>query len=130
MPHMAMFHETDPAQEIWSGVGDLSGISVFNNKLILATYMRPEKSKGGLIMTDMARSEDRWQSKIGLLIKMGPQAFIDDTGRWFSGVKFELGDWLVYRPADGWNMEINGKPCRVFDDINIVGRVEHPDLVY
>lgn len=127
----ALLHEIDPAQKIWAELGkSLEGITLFHNKLILATYQRPEKTAGGFIQSAKSLAEDKYQSKIGLLIKAGDGAFKDPAGKWFSGLTFELGDWLLFRPAEGWAMGINNVQCRMFDDVNIVGRVAHPDLVY
>jgi co-chaperonin GroES (HSP10) len=110
-------------------LGDLSEIELFHNQVLLAVYIRPQKTKSGLYLTDKHTDEDRFQSKVGLLVKSGPQAFEQD-GNWFSGVDFKDHDWLVFRPSDGWSITVNGVLCRIFDDINIRGRVPHPDAVW
>ena len=129
MPHMMMMHEKDPAEEIMEQLGDLSGIELFHNQVLLAVYIRPTKTKKGLILTDSHVDEDRYQSKVGLLVKRGSSAFEQD-GNWFSGLTFQEGDWLIFRPSDGWSITVNNVLCRIFDDINIKGRVDHPDAVY
>lgn len=129
MPHMLMAHDTDPKDQILEAIGDLSQIELFHNQVLLAVYIRPEKTKSGLILTDSHRDEDRYQSKVGLLVKQGPMAFEQD-GNWFSGMSFNEHDWLVFRPSDGWSITVNGVLCRIFDDVNIKGRVPHPDAVW
>lgn len=129
MPHMPMFHEKDPKELILGELGDISNVELFHNQVLLAVYIRPTKTKAGLILTDQHVDEDRYQSKIGLLVKRGPSAFEQD-GNWFSGLTFNDHDWLLFRPSDGWSVTINGVLCRIFDDINIKGRVSHPDAVY
>lgn len=129
MPHMLMDHDGDPKLPILDALGDLSDFELFHNQVLLAVYLRPTKTKSGLILTDSHVDEDRYQSKVGLLVKKGPQAFIED-GNWFSGVEFKDNDWLVFRPSDGWAITVNGVLCRVFDDISIKGRVPHPDAVW
>ncbi len=129
MPHMIMSHEDDPKNKILEDLGDLSEIELFHNQVLLAVYLRPQKTKSGLYLTDKHVDEDRFQSKVGLLVKSGPQAFEQD-GNWFSGVNFNDHDWLVFRPSDGWSITVNGVLCRIFDDINIRGRVPHPDAVW
>lgn len=129
MPHMLMAHDTDPKDQILEAIGDLSQIELFHNQVLLAVYIRPEKTKSGLILTDNHRDEDRYQSKVGLLVKQGPMAFEQD-GNWFSGMSFNEHDWLVFRPSDGWSITVNGVLCRIFDDVNIKGRVPHPDAVW
>lgn len=130
MPHMPMDHEVDPKSKILEALGDLSGIELFHNQVLLAVYLRPQKTKSGLYLTDAHTDEDRYQSKVGLLVKRGPQAFVDDDGKWFSGLSFEDYEWLMFRPSDGWSVTVNGVLCRIFDDVSIKGRVSQPDEVY
>lgn len=129
MPHMIMDHGSDPKEKILQEIGDVSNVEVFHNQVLLAVYVRPQKTKSGLYLTDSHREEDRFQSKVGLLIKKGPQAFVDD-GQWFTGLTFNTHDWLVFRPSEGWSITVNGVLCRMFEDISIKGRVNHPDAVW
>jgi hypothetical protein len=57
-------------------------------------------------------------------------AFDDNTGQWFNGVTINANDWIVFRPSDGWSITINGVICRMIDDVNVRGRVDHPDRVW
>ena len=129
MPHMLMSHEEDPKEKLLDQLGDISDIELFHNQVLLAVYLRPEKTKSGLILTADHLDEDRYQSKVGLLIKQGPLAFEQD-GNWFTGMTFQDHDWLIFRPSDGWSITVNGVLCRIFDDISIKGRAPHPDSVY
>jgi len=126
---MPMSHEEDPKQKLLEQLGDISDIELFHNQVLLAVYLRPEKTKSGLILTQGHLDEDRYQSKVGLLIKRGPLAFEQD-GNWFTGMTFNDHDWLIFRPSDGWSITVNGVLCRIFDDISIKGRAPHPDSVY
>tara|TARA_R110000868_G_scaffold74313_5_gene214852 strand:+ start:4627 stop:5007 length:381 start_codon:yes stop_codon:yes gene_type:complete len=126
---MPMSHEEDPKEKLLEQLGDISDIELFHNQVLLAVYLRPEKTKSGLILTANHLDEDRYQSKVGLLIKRGPLAFEQD-GNWFTGVTFNDLDWLIFRPSDGWSVTVNGVLCRIFDDISIKGRAPHPDSVY
>ena len=129
MPHMPMSHEKDPKDALLEQIGDISEIELFHNQVLLAVYLRPEKTKSGLILTADHLDEDRYQSKVGLLIKRGPLAFEQD-GNWFTGMTFQDHEWLIFRPSDGWSITVNGVLCRIFDDISIKGRAPHPDSVY
>ena len=130
MPAMTMEHEVDPAQALWDSVGDVSKVEVFNNQLLVAVYIRPQKTKSGIYLTDKTTDEDRYQSKVGLVLKKGPMAFDDNTGQWFKDVEIEVGDWIVFRPSDGWSITVNNVLCRMIDDTNIKGRVDNPDRVW
>jgi co-chaperonin GroES (HSP10) len=130
MPHMLMDHEADPADELRKQAGDLNTVEVFNNQLLVAVYIRPQKTKSGIYLTDKTTDEDRYQSKVGLVLKKGPSAFNDTTGEWFAGVDINEGDWIVFRPSDGWSVTVNGQLCRMIDDVNVRGRIDNPDRVW
>jgi co-chaperonin GroES (HSP10) len=130
MSNIAMLHEKDPKEVLLEQVGDISKIEVFNMQVLVAVYIRPEKTKSGLFLSDKARDEDRYQSKVGLIIKKGPTAFVDKDGEWFSGLDIKEGDWIVFRPSDGWNITVNGTLCRMLDDMSVRARIEHPDQVW
>jgi len=128
--NIAMHHENDPREMLLKDLGDISKVELLNTQVLVAVYIRPEKTKGGIIMATKARDEDRHQSKVGLIIKTGPSAFVDENGKWFSDLNLKLGDWIVFRPSDGWNVTVNGVLCRMFDDTAIRARIPHPDSVY
>jgi co-chaperonin GroES (HSP10) len=130
MPPMMMQHEVDPAVQLKNDLGDLSKVEVFNNQLLVAVYIRPQKTKSGIILTDKTTEEDRFQSKIGLVVKKGPSAFDDSTGEWFKGVSIDESDWIIFRPSDGWSITVNGVLCRLIEDVNVKGRVKHPDQIW
>jgi len=130
MPHVPMQHDTDPKTDLIKEVGDISGFELYQNQILCAVYIRPEKTKSGIIYTTPTREEDRHQSKVGLVLKTGPDAFVDESGVWFKDVKVRLSDWIVFRPSDGWSITVNGVLCRILKDETVRGRVSHPDLVY
>lgn len=130
MPPMIMQHDTDPANTLKKELGDLSKVEVFNNQLLVAVYIRPQKTKSGIILTDKTTEEDRFQSKIGLVVKKGPAAFEDQSGEWFKDISIEENDWIIFRPSDGWSITVNGVLCRLIEDVNVKGRVKHPDQIW
>lgn len=130
MPFMVMAHDTDPRDEKLRELGDISGFEVSRNDVLVAIYMRPQKTKSGIILTDQTVDEDRYQSKVGLVVGMGPSAFDEDYKAKFGDTVYELNDWVVFRPSDGWNITVNGVLCRMLDDTRLRGRVDQPDLVW
>ena len=56
----------------------------------------------------------------------------DSSGKWFKGIsrKVNIGDWIIFRPSDGWPIMVNKTMCRMLDDVNVRGRVTHPDDIY
>ena len=127
---MMMDHDVDPAKKIIEQIGDLSSIELFNNQILLATYIRPQKTKSGIYLSDKTVDEDRFQSKVGLLLKTGPSAFEQNDEGWFANESFQLRDWLVHRPSDGWAITIHGVLCRILIDTQVKMRVQNPDEVW
>lgn len=130
MPYMRMEHDVDPAQKLIKELGDISDIEIFNNQILVAVYLRPEKTKTGIYMPDKHREEDKYQSKVGLVIKKGPSAFIDTGDNWFKEIEINLNDWIMYRATDGWSITVNNVLCRMLDDTAVRGRIPHPDAVW
>ena len=130
MPFTPMLHEVEPAKKILDEIGDVSKFEVFNNQILVAVYIRPQKTKSGIYFSDKTTDEDKYQSKVGLIIAKGPDAFKDENGEWFKGVEMNLHDWVVFRPSDGWNITVNGVLCRMMQDVQVRARIEHPDVAY
>lgn len=130
MTQYLMEHAVDPRKDLLKKVGNIDDIEIFNNQILCAVYVRPEKTKGGIVLPDQHRSEDKIQGKVGLVLKKGSMAFVDDNSNWFVDVEVNINDWIIFRPADGWSITVNGVLCRILDDINIRGRVSHPDQVW
>ena len=130
MPPMKMAHATDPKTELLNEVGNIKEVEIFNNQILCAIYIRPQKTASGIILTEKYVDEDKYQGKVGLVLKMGPEAFVDESGKWFKNMKIKVGDWVVFRPSDGWSVSINGKSCRILDDVAIRGRVKSPDIIW
>ena len=130
MSIVAMDHKVDPKKDLLDKIGDISKFEIFSNQILVAVYIRPEKTKGGIYLTDNNRAEDKYQGKVGLVLKMGPSAFVDDTQNWFKDITVGQDDWIVFRPSDGWSLEINGVLCRILDDTSVRGKVDRPDRVW
>lgn len=119
----------DPKQAILDFVGDLSGIEVIGDRVLVGIYMRPEKTAGGIIRPDTNKAEDVWQGKVGLVLKWGPDAFIDpETGERYQQT-IEPGEWGVFFVGDGKPLEINKAPCRMVKDVSFVAKIQNPEMV-
>ena len=120
----------NPKLEIIKLIGDLSQVEIKFNMVLLATYFRPEKTAGGIIRPDANKAEDEWQGKVGLVMKLGPKAYVSDTDTDFDGEKVEVGEWAVYKIGDTWSLNINGYPCRMIKDSSIKMTVKDPNSVF
>jgi co-chaperonin GroES (HSP10) len=130
MPAMVMFHEKDPREVALESIGDISDVEISGNQVLIVTYERPEKTKSGLLLADVTKDEDRSQGKVGLIVKMGATAFVDPENKYGFPPDMALHDWIFYRASEAWAVTVNGKHCRVLEDVNLRGRVSHPDVVW
>jgi co-chaperonin GroES (HSP10) len=129
MPATAYTHTEDPREKLLAAFGDISGAEIFHNQVLVAVYIAPEKTKGGIIRPQTNIDEDRYQGKVGLILKCAPRAFEPDP-KWQWPDDIGVGDWVFYRISDTVAATLNGQACRLIDDVDIKGRVDHPDLVW
>lgn len=119
----------DPKAEILKLVGDLSGIDIMYNMVLLAVYVRPQVTKGGIIRPTQNQEEDVWQGKAGLVLKLGKDAFEDDNDTSFNGQRADIGEWVVFKVGDAWQVQIREWPCRLVRDSSIKMKVNDPSII-
>lgn len=132
VPHQTIKHfsETQGKQAIIDTVGELGGVTVMQNMVLVATYIRPEKTSGGLFLPDSALEEDVYQGKVGLVLKLGPTAFNDGEENRFGDLRANVHDWCVYRVGDSWDLTLRKVPCRLIRDSNIRLIVNDPEEIF
>lgn len=126
-------HEIDPRKDLLRKIGNVDELEIFHNSVLVAVYLRPKVATLGgrdFHMADKTLKEDEFQGIVGLVIKKGPAAFVEDANQRFYGCDVEKGDWVFFRASDGIAMKVNGVLCRRVLDVLIEGRIPHPDYVY
>lgn len=94
-------------------------------------YVRPEEIKVGpngehsIIMPDMVRAEDRYQSCVGLVISLGPQAFQDKDGN-PRGSSYRVGDWVAFSRTDIIRIDFKSVALGVMTDDRVIMVVDDP----
>ena len=123
---------SDPKQALMEALGskNMKDFTVLHSQVLVATYVRPAKTKGGIFMPDKVVEEDRWQGNCGMVIALGKGAFKDDGVAKFHGDGLKIGDWVMYVAADGVSLFINEVPCRLFQDTRILMKVTDPEIYY
>lgn len=121
----------NPKLELKLAVGDLSNVEIMANKVLVAIYIAPEKTAGGIIRATDTIREDVWQGTVGLVLKKGGMAFRDDDASktYFHGQDVKEGDWVVFRPGDAKRVQIRGVDCRMVDDISIDLVISDPEII-
>lgn len=132
VPHQTIkkFSENNTKEAIIDAIGNLETITVMQNMVLVATYIRSEKTAGGLWLPDSALEEDVYQGKVGLVLKMGPAAFKDDEEPRFYGLTAKVHDWCVYRVGDSWDLTVRNVPCRLIRDSNIRLIINEPEEIF
>lgn len=127
----------DQKQEILSKAGDLSGHQVLGDLVLVATYIEPEKSQGGIYMPQKRLDESRFQGKVGLVLKLGPMAFQYDGAYPYEGPVPSVGEWVQYRAADtneffmgGSGKDGSGLSCRYIHSSLIQAIIGDPLKIY
>jgi co-chaperonin GroES (HSP10) len=120
----------DPKTAMLEAIGDTSGEELFHNQILVVTYVRPEKTTGGIIRPQTNVGEDEYQGKVGLVVKKGKTAFVSDDEQDFKDQDVDVGDWVVYRVGDGWALTIRGTPCRILTDRTIRMKVKSPEDIF
>lgn len=115
----------DPKQGILDAIGDISGIEICSDLVLLGTYIAPNRI-GSILLTDKSVGEDEFQGKLGLVLKMGPLAFqYEDYG----GPEIKVGDWVAFNVGDAKALTVNETPCRILRDDQIKMRIADPHKV-
>jgi co-chaperonin GroES (HSP10) len=120
----------NPKQALFDAVGDLSGYDIFHNQILVAIYVRPNVTAGGIFRPDDNIKEDEYQGKVGLVVKVGPTAFKDTDDETFDGQSVSVGDWVVFRTGDGWQLNIRDTACRILNDRTVRMRIKEPGDIF
>lgn len=125
---------SDPKKGLLDAIGlaAIAGYTVLEDDVLLATYVRNEKTSGGIFIPSTSKQEDRFQGKVGLILKCGPLAFkYDKSGSYeYTGTPPKVNEWVVYRPSDGWEISLNGVSCRIIRAAMLRGVVTNPETIW
>lgn len=97
-------------KEIKDALGDTSSFEVFGQRVLIAVYAQPTMYRGTIIMPDAVQNEDMWQSKCGLVLKIGGEAFHNLSEKQikdrFNGRIPKVGEW-IYHDVKATNLQMN-----------------------
>jgi len=119
------------AEEIFDGIAEaIDGIEVFHNQLLVGVYIRPNITSGGIHLPDQTIDEDKWQGKVGMVLKKGPLAFKNDARNDFGGQNVDIGQWVMFRVSEAPSISVNGVHCRLLEDIHVRGVISSPSYIW
>lgn len=112
---------------------------LFGNRVLVAKYM-PETIGGStLVHSELTSRENDYQGKAGLVLRKGHLAFKSDAQNDFGPDNVEVGDWVYYDFSAGTNIDFMeaGKfgaaaqiKCKILRDVDIIGVLPGPEIVY
>lgn len=128
---MTMTHSEDPKDVLWRELGKQAAIvHPIGAQVLIGVYQRPEKTAGGIILTEKSKDEDMWQGKVGLIMDMGPLAFTEDETHTWGCRRPAIGDWVVFRTGDTLGALAGKRMLRFLDENAIRAIIDHPDALY
>lgn len=129
---VSMLHTISPKQVVWDALPkDIGDVQILANDVLVGMYVRPSQTASGIHLPDKGiRSEDSIVGKAGMIIRMGPLAFVRDEGHDWGDVIPQVGDWVAIWVMDAARtLELGGQRCRVVEDVHVKMILPRPDMI-
>jgi co-chaperonin GroES (HSP10) len=102
-------------------------LTVHGYRVLIKAITLPETTKSGLMLPEKMRNMERRAYNIGLVLKMGPQAY--EPLERFGGVPYcNVGDWVYYSSYERDEVNINNHLCYFINDERIYATLSESDL--
>jgi chaperonin GroES len=107
-------------QKIATKIPDPSGY-----KLLIKPLEVQEKTESGIYMPDALKSAEQTASVIGFVVKMGPDAYKDES-KFPNGPYCKEGDFVIFRSYSGTRFKIEKQEFRLINDDTVEAVVDDP----
>ena len=97
-------------------------------RLLVLPFKMKEKTKGGIIMSDVTIERQQVASQCGLVVALGDQCY--DKERYPEGPWCKKGDWVVFARYAGSRIQIDGREVRLLNDDEILATIENPEDIF
>ena len=97
-------------------------------RLLVLPFKMKEKTKGGIIMSDVTIERQQVASQCGLVVALGDQCY--DKERYPEGPWCKKGDWVVFARYAGSRIQIDGGEVRLLNDDEILATIENPEDIF
>ena len=97
-------------------------------RLLVLPFKMKEKTKGGIIMSDVTIERQQVASQCGLVVALGDQCY--DKERYPEGPWCKKGDWVVFARQDVSRIQIDGGEVRLLNDDEILATIETPEDIF
>lgn len=93
--------------------------------LLIAMPSIEEKTDGGVILPDKLKDAEQTASIIGLVLKLGPDAYKDE-GKFPTGPWCKEEDYIMFRSYSGTRFKIGKQEFRLINDDTVEAIVPDP----
>ena len=97
-------------------------------RLLVLPFKMKEKTKAGIIMSDVTIERQQVASQCGLVVALGDQCY--DKERYPEGPWCKKGDWVVFARYAGSRIQIDGGEVRLLNDDEILATIENPEDIF
>ena len=94
-------------------------------RILIAIPEISVKTDGGVFIPEKIRNAEETASLIGVVLKIGPEAY-SDTTRFPAGAWCKEGDFDMFRSYSGTRFKVHGKEFRLINDDTVEAVVEDP----
>ena len=100
---------------------------VHGYRILLKAITLPETTKSGLMLPEKMRNIERRGYNIGLVLKMGDQAY-QPLERFGGKAYCKVGDWVIYSSYERDEINLNDHLCYFINDERIYATLSESDL--
>ena len=95
-------------------------------RLLVLPYAGPEKTKGGLYLSDTTQDTIQMTTVCAYVLKVGDQAYKDES-KFPNGPWCKKGDWIIFGRYAGSRFKIEGGEVRILNDDEIIAKINNPE---
>ena len=88
-------------------------------RMLIMPHTGIRKTKGGVHLTDKAQEEIQLTTNVGLVLKIGPDAY-KDKARFPEGPWCKEKDWVLFAKYAGSRIKIDGGELRLLNDDEVL----------
>ena len=96
-------------------------------RLLILPFRPPNKTAGGILLSNKTVEEGQIQTVAGYVLKVGPLAYSGE--RFSTGPWCEEGDWVMFGRYAGSRFQIDGGEIKILNDDEIIARVPNPEAI-
>ena len=97
-------------------------------RILVLPYAIPNKTKGGVYMSDETIEKNRLATNVGYVVSVGPDAYKDQE-KYPNGAWCKQGDWVMFGRYAGSRFRIVDGELRVLNDDEIIAVLDDPTAI-